>query len=162
MNEDIAWKYFSKIPVGTVVSWIIFVIIIISVISAIVIKLYKIFDKSKTIKEENDEFKILVKKHDETLELIQKELKSIRDEQKESKKRELKRLRHSIVRAGEEAVSDKKITIRKLKSLEELYQDYTSFDENGKPANGYVKSLMVKVRDLEVVGNLDENNEDIE
>lgn len=162
MNEDIAWEYFSKIPIGTVVSWIIFVVIIISVISAIVIKLYKIFDKSKTIKEENDEFKILVKKHDETLELIQKELKSIRDEQKESKKRELKRLRHSIVRAGEEAVSDKKITIRKLKSLEELYQDYTSFDENGKPANGYVKSLMVKVRDLEVVGNLDENNEDIE
>lgn len=162
MNEDVAWQYFSQIPVGTIVSWIIFIVIIVSTISAIVIKLYKIFDKSKTIKEENDEFKSLVTKHDEVLELIKEELKSIRDEQRETKRRELKKLRHSIIRTGEEAVSDGNITIRKLKSLEELYDDYKTFDENGKPANGYVKSLMVKVRQLEVIGKLDENNEDIE
>jgi len=163
MNEDIAWNTLSKIPVGTIVSWIILITIIITGFSMFIIKLYKIFEKSKSIRDENDEYRTLVKKHDEALELIRQELKCIMNEQNETKKRELKKLRHSIVRSGEEAISNNCITIRRLKSLEELYDDYTSFkDENGKQANGYVRSLMVKVRRLKVIGKLDENNEDIE
>ena len=163
MNEDIAWEYLSAIPVGTIVSWIVLISIIIGVFSAIVINLYKVFEKSRTIKEENDEYKSLVKKHDETLEEIKEELKHIRTEQKEAKQRELKRLRHSIFKAGDEAISDNHITIRKIKSLEELYEDYVTFtDDNGKPANGYVKSLMARVRNVEIIDELDENNEGIE
>ena len=161
MNEDIAWEFFSKIPVGTIVSWIIFITIIIGVFGMLVIKLYKIFEKTKKIQDENNDFKNQVNKHDNALNLIIKELESIRKEQTESKRRELKKLRHSIVRAGEEAVSKESITIRELRSLEELYATYSEFkDDDGKPANGYVHTLMNKVRKIQVIGKLDDNNED--
>ncbi len=161
MNEDIAWEFFSKIPVGTIVSWIIFIIIIIGGFGMLIIKLYKIFEKTKKIQDENNDFKKQVAKHDDALSLIIKELESIRNEQTESKRRELKKLRHSIVRAGEEAVSKESITIRELRSLEELYTTYSEFkDDDGKSANGYVHTLMNKVRRIQVIGMLDDNNED--
>ena len=65
-------------------------------------------------------------------------------------------MRHSIVRAGEEAISNNCITIRQLKALEEMYEEYTN-----KHGNGYVKTLMVKVRNVRIIGKLDENDEDI-
>ena len=68
------------------------------------------------------------------------------------------KLRHEIVQAGEDALERGQITIRKLKSLEELYQEYhDTYD-----GNSYVQTLMVKVRALPVVGKLNEHGEDIE
>lgn len=163
MNSDIAWNFLANISVGTIISWLCLLGISFSVVAAITIKIYKLFEKSRNIKEENDEFKQLVKNHENTLKEITEELKCIRKEQERSKGSELKRLRHSIIKTGEEAISNKYITIRGLKSIEELYEDYTNFkDENGNPANGFVKSLMVKVRLLNVIGKLDENDNDIE
>ena len=154
MNEKEAWEFLSQIPVGTIVSWIILVVIIITFFGMLIIKLYKLFEKTKKIQDENDDFKNLVNKHEDTLDWIVSELK-------DSKRRELKKLRHSIVRAGEEALSKESITIREFRSLEELYATYSEFkDDDGKPANGYVHTLMNKVRKLQVIGRLDENNED--
>lgn len=161
MNEKEAWEFLSQIPVGTIVSWIILVVIIITFFGMLIIKLYKLFEKTKKIQDENNDFKNLVNKHEDALNLIISELGTIRDEQKDSKRRELKKLRHSIVRAGEEAISKDSITIRELRSLEELYTTYSEFkDDDGKLANGYVHTLMNKVRKLQVIGRLDENNED--
>ena len=70
----------------------------------------------------------------------------------------LKKIRHSIVRAGESALEKGYITVRELRSLEEMYEEYV----NTYHQNGYVRTLMVKVRALRVVGKLDENDEDIE
>ena len=146
MNEKEAWEFLSQIPVGTIVSWIILVVIIITFFGMLIIKLYKLFEKTKKIQDENDDFKNLVNKHEDTLDWIVSELK-------DSKRRELKKLRHSIVRAGEEALSKEIITIREFKSLEELYATYSEFkDDDGKPANGYVHTLMNKVRKLQVIG----------
>lgn len=75
---------------------------------------------------------------------------------------DLKKLRHTIVRAGEEAITNGQITVRSLRSIEELYEEYSGMHEpNGQPANGYVKTLMHKVREVTVIGKLDKNNEDI-
>lgn len=163
MNEDIAWGYVSKIPIGDIVSWIIFLGIILGAFSVAVVKMYKLFEKVKNTQDENTALKQMVQNHETMMLTISKELQSIRNEQEASKKRELKRLRHTIIKAGEEAVASQHITIRKLKSLEELFEEYSGFtDEDGKPANGYVKSLMHKVRNVEVIGSLNDNNEDID
>ena len=68
------------------------------------------------------------------------------------------KLRHDIVQAGEDAIEKGSLTIRRLSSLEEMYDEYVS-TYNG---NSYVQTLMVKVRALPVVGKLNEHGEDIE
>jgi len=71
---------------------------------------------------------------------------------------DFKKLRHSIVQAGEDAIDKKEISIRRLKSIEEMYEEYT----DNYDGNSYVQTLMVKVRNLPVIGKLNEHGEDIE
>lgn len=156
METNDVIKLLSSIPVGTIIAWIVVISGIIGTLSYGIIKLYKMFEKSKSIKDENDSFKSLVKKHDSQLTDILTSLKSITETLEEQKKTDLKKMRHSIVRAGEEAISNNYITIRQLKALEEMYEEYTN-----KHGNGYVKTLMVKVRNVRIIGKLDENDEDI-
>ena len=99
----------------------------------------------------------MVQKHDQQLIDISSVLACIQNKLEEREKAELKKLRYSIVRAGEEYVSAEKVTIRQLKVLEELFEEYHNTD-----GNGYVTTLMRKVRALPVIGKLDENEEDIE
>lgn len=71
---------------------------------------------------------------------------------------DFKKLRNQIVQLGEDAIERKSISIRKLKSLEELYSEYTDKYDG----NSYVATLMKKVRDIPVIGRLNEHGEDIE
>lgn len=71
---------------------------------------------------------------------------------------DFKKLRNEIIQLGEAAIERGYITIRQLKSLEELFSEYT----NTYNGNSYVVTLMVKVRQLEVIGKLNEHGEDIE
>ena len=158
METNDVIKLLSSIPIGTIISWFCVIVAIIGGLSAGIIKLYKWFMKFQKTKEENDAFKQLVKKHDEQLTQISESLNNITSILEEEKKSDLKKLRHSIIRAGEEAIEMGKITIRQLRSLSELYEDY----KDKYHANGYVKSLMAKVDKLPVIGKLDENDEDIE
>lgn len=71
---------------------------------------------------------------------------------------DFKKLRNQIIQLGEDAIERGSITIRKLKSLEELHSEYT--EKYG--GNSYVTTLMHKVRDITVIGRLNEHGEDIE
>lgn len=114
------------------------------------------------IQETNQTFEDRQRERMEVSKNIQKgildKLEVITQKLEKKDKLDLKKLRHSIVRAGEEAVFEGKISIRALKSLEEMYEEYS----NTYHENGYVRTLMTKVRSLEVIGKLDENDEDIE
>ena len=132
----------SAIPIGTIVAWITVLVSIVGVASTATIKLYKIFEKAHETKEENEEFRKLVKDHEAEME--------------ENDRLELKNLRHKIVHAAEEYIANDKITIRQLKALEELFEEYHK--RNG---NSYVTTLMQKVRLLPVIGELDEDGNDI-
>lgn len=148
---------FSSIPIGTIIAWVAFIGSIITAIVTGTIKLYKLFEKTHEMKEENIELRTMVKNHEEQLKLIDDKLTSIQNNLSKREKADLKTLRYSIVRAGEEYVSIGRITIRQLRSLEELFEDY-----HDKHGNGYVTTLMLKVRNLPVIGKLDENDNDIE
>ena len=158
MTTDEIIKFLEGIPLGTYVSIFSVIAMIIGAVSGGIIYLYKIFEKTKKVQDENDSFKRLVAKHDEQLTEILKAITEINKTLEEKKKTDLKKLRHSIVRAGEEAINNRCITIRQLRSLEELYDEY----EHKYNANGYVKTLMKKVRNVKVIGQLDENDDDIE
>ena len=158
MSTDDVINILSSISIGTIISWVMVIASVIGAIGFLCIKMYKAFEKSQQIKDENDLFKNMVKDHDAQLKTIIEKLDNISLSMEEQNRLNLKNLRHSIVRAGEEAISDGEISIRKLKSLEEMYDEYS----NKYHANGYVKTLMNKVRQLEVIGALDENDEDIE
>lgn len=146
----------SSIPIGTIIAWLVVFFGIIASIATGTIKLYKVFEKTHKMKEENDEFRKMVKNHDIQLKSIEGTLNSIQETLEERDKVELSKLRYSIVRAGEEYVSTCSITIRQLKALEEMFEEY-----HGKHGNGYVTTLMRKVRALPVIGKLDENEDDV-
>lgn len=154
-KDIITW--FSSIHIGTIVAWCCFIAGIITAISTGTIKLYKIFEKTHDIKEDNDEFRRMVKDHDEQLKSINDKLTSIHKNLDKRDELDLKKLRYSIVRAGEEYVSNEAITIRQLKALEEMFEEY-----HDKHGNGYCATLMRKVRALPVIGKLDENDNDLE
>jgi hypothetical protein len=147
----------SSIPIGTIIAWGTVIVGIITAIITVTIKLYKIFDKTHKMKEENLEFRQMVKKHEEQLRLINEKLSSIQENLSKRDEIDLKNMRYQIVRAGEEYVSVGQVTIRQLRSLEELFEEY-----HNRHGNSYVTTLMRKVRNLPVIGKLDENDNDIE
>ena len=147
----------SSIPIGTIIAWITVIGGILTGICAGTIKLYKLFEKTHEMKEENEEFIRLVKSHDEQLLAIKQSIDVIQDTLDRREKSEIKRLRYSLIRAMEEYVSKGEITIRQLMSLEESFEDY--HNHNG---NGYVTTMMRKVRALPVKGKLDEEGNDLD
>lgn len=150
-------QFLSSIPIGTIIAWFTVIVGIITAIVMGTIKLYKAFEKTHEMKEENIEFRKMVKDHDEQLKMINDKLTCIQDKLDKRDIADLRRMRYSIVRAGEEYVSNGEITIRQLRALEEMFEDY-----HEKHGNGYVTTLMRKVRALPVIGKLDENDDDIE
>lgn len=158
MDKSDVIKYLSSLPVGTIIAWILVIGAILGVIILGLKKLYKVFEASHKVKEENDALKKMVKDHESQLAQISNQLSDIKESLDEQDKVEFKRMRHEIVQAGESAVINKSITIRQLRALEELYEVY----HEERHGNGYVSTLMAKVRNLPVIGRLDDNDEDIE
>ena len=64
----------------------------------------------------------------------------------------LKQIRHTIVHTCEDALDKGEISINKLRSLEEMYDEYVKIFHG----NGYVKTLVMRVRKLKIVGKLDD------
>lgn len=168
MDTKSVWELLSEIPIGTIVAWVIVLATIIGAICTGTIKLYKLFTKYREIKDENKEVKEAVKRHDEQFETIKQEtqilndkLDNVIDTLNAQNEQSLVELRHSIVRAAEEAILDGKISIRKYKALHEMFEQYEKPGADGKKHNGYCATIMGKVDLLPVVGRLDENDEDI-
>lgn len=157
MNKADVISFLSSIPIGTIIAWVSVIALILGAIGCLIVKLYKLFETSHKVVEEKDAFREMVQEHEKQLATISEQLEKIQTSVDKQNELSVKNMRHSIVTDGEDAVSKGEITIRKLRSLEELYDEYKDF--NG---NGYVTTLIKKVRVLPVVGKLDENDEDIE
>lgn len=125
---------------------------IISSICAGTIKLYRVFTKYKEIKDKDEKQQKIIEEHDNALMEIGKCLEDIKESLSEQKDVNLKQLRHTIVHTCEDALEKEKISINKLRSLEEMYDEYTDVFH----ANSYVTTLVLRVRKLPIVGKLDE------
>ena len=146
------WEFLSGIPIGTIVAWIIVICAIISALCAGTIKLYKIFTKYKEAKDKDEKQQKVIESHDETLKEIEKSLIAIQKSLAEQKEVNLKQIRHTIVHTCEDALDRGEISINKLQSLEEMFDEYTDIFH----ANGYVKTLVMRVRKLPIRGTLEE------
>lgn len=152
MDTKSVWDLLSGISIGTVMAWIIVIFAIIATLCTGTIKLYKVFTKYKETKDNDERQKEIIENHDNTLKDIENTLHEIKDSLDEQKEVNLKQIRHTIVHTCEEALERGEISINKLRSLEEMYDEYVDIFHG----NGYVKTLVYKVRKLKVVGKLDD------
>ena len=146
------WSFLSGIPIGTVIAWIIVISTIASTLCAGTIKLYKLFIKYKEAQDKDEKQQKIIDSHDDTLKEICKCLEDIKASLEEQKDVNLKQLRHTIVHTCEDSLEKGEISINKLQSLEEMFDEYTDIFH----ANGYVKTLVMRVRKLPIRGKLEE------
>lgn len=152
MDTETIWDYLSGLPVGTIVSWIVVVCAIVAAICFGAIKLYKVFSKYSKIKADDEKQKEIIKEHDDVLKGVKLSLDCIKTSLDEQREINLRQIRYSIVHTCDEALSAGHISAGKLKSLEELYDEY----DHVFHANGYARTMVIKTRELPVVGKLDE------
>lgn len=152
MDSNSVWSVLSNIPIGIIVTWVVSIASIIAVICVGIIKLYKVFTKYSQLKRENEDQKALIQKHDTVLIEVNELLQGITTSLNEQKQVSLKQIRHMIIHICDDAIAAERISAGKLRLLEELYSDYVDIFKG----NGYVKTLVVKVRTLPVMGKLDE------
>ena len=137
------WALLSGIPVGKVVGWIIVILAIFSAFGAGIIKLYKVFTKYKELKDEKET-------RNKDIQELKEITAKITTQLEEQTNVNYKQLRFNIISICDEANANKSITASKLQILEEDFDDY----ENIYHGNGFVKDLVIKVRQLPVVGSL--------
>jgi chromosome segregation ATPase len=152
MDAKPFWDFVSSISFGTVVAWTLGISAIITALCTGTIKLYKLFTKYKEAKDREQEQEDIIKSHDTTLQDIDKTLREIKVSLEEQKEVNLKQIRHTIVHTCEDALDKGEISINKLRSLEEMYDEYVKIFHG----NGYVKTLVMRVRKLKIVGKLDD------
>ena len=152
METQPIWNDLFSIPIGTVVAWIVVIGTIITALCTGTIKLYRIFEEYKKVKDKNEKQEELIEGHERILEGINAALSEIKESLEEQKEVNLKQIRHTIVHTCEAALERGEISINKLQSLEEMYAEYVDVFHG----NGYVKILVTKVRELRVVGKTDE------
>ena len=111
-----------------------------------------IFEEYKKVKDKNEKQEELIEGHERIIEGINAALSEIKESLEEQKEVNLKQIRHTIVHTCEAALERGEISINKLQSLEEMYAEYVDVFHG----NGYVKTLVTKVRELRVVGKTDE------
>ena len=159
----------NALPVGSVIAWITVIAVIIGAIIYAIRKTYKGYETVHDLREQEEVFREMVKEHDEKIkeieekhehefDAIDKKIDSILDWISDKDDADLRKLRHSLVRAGEEALRSGNITVRELKSMSELYDLY----HVKMKQNSYVTTLMSRVNELPVIGKLDEHGNDIE
>lgn len=167
-TEDVV-NTLNQLPIGTVIAWVTVIIGIIGFLILLARKAYKGFESVHEIHEKEEEFRDMVKEHDEKIKKISekhdrefsqldKKIDSILDWIDGKDDADLRKLRHSLVRAGEEAIKTGQITVRELKSISELYDLY----HVKMKQNSYVTTLMTKIDKLPVIGKLDEYGNDVE
>lgn len=152
MDTKSVWDLLSSIPIGTIVAWIIVICAIIAALCTGTIKLYKIFTKYKEMKDKDKKQTEVIENHEKILCEIDKSLKTMNKSLDEQKEVNLKQIRHTIVHTCEDALEKGEISINKLRSLEEMYDEYVDIFHG----NGYVKTLVMRVRKLKIVGKLDD------
>ena len=152
MDTASVWNTLAGISVGTIFAWGIVIIAIITALVKGIKSLFSFFQKYKQLKDDNEKQSEMLHEHDKILKEMQKTLISINERLDEQKEHNLKQIRSLIVDKCYDALRDNEIPIGKHKALEEMYEEYTKIF-NG---NGYVRDLMKRVNNIQIVGTLDE------
>ena len=152
MDTNSIWDLLSNVTIGTAIAWVIVISAIVATIMTGTVKTYQLFEKYKEAKDKTEKQESIIKSHDNTLRDINVTLQEIKESLNEQKDVNLRQIRHTIVHTCEEALDKGEISINKLRSLEEMYEEYVDVFHGNKNK----KTLVYKVRKLKVVGKLDD------
>jgi len=151
MKADIVWAIVSDWKVNDFLAALSIIGIFLSVILHLkkygTVKFKNISKKKKNMKLSQN----MIQKHEKKISDIEQILAEMRDDMQERKKREIKKLRHDLILSCESAIQNECITVSKLCSIEDMYGDYRRLCSK----NGYVKTLMVKARNLKIIKNVE-------
>lgn len=146
------------IPIGTIVGWISIIAGFTSACCFATIKLYKTFEKFKSVKDENEKLKTTVSEHEGSITEIQNQLTVIIKKLESQDVTTMKKLRRELVKDGERYLVEGKMTIREWKSWMEMFDEY----HDKFKQNSYVETLKNKIeRAVVIIGQLDEHGADI-
>lgn len=152
MDTNSIWSMLANIQIGQLLAWGAVIVAIITAIIKGCSHIYEIFEKYKKLKDDNEQQSKMLKQHDESLKQISDSLNRINAALDIQKEVNLKQIRHTIVNSCYEALLANQIEIGRLKSLEEMYDEYVRvFD-----GNSYVTGLVKRVREVPIVGTLDD------
>ena len=150
MNIDHVIEVLGQVPLGKVIVWCLAICSIVVSLYKAVTKLYGLFVKYRNLQNENEAQKSAILAHDKAIDSVIASLDEIKASLNEQKDVNLKQIRYTIVHTCDDAIYAGYITAGKLRSLEELYEEYTCVFHG----NGYVKTLVEKTRELPVKGKL--------
>lgn len=142
----------ASIPIGTYIIWGMVICGVIAAIVTVIVKMYKIFEKYRDLKDKNEERLEQLNKHEEVLDEIQRSLGRIEDNFKVDHEVQKRRLKHEITNACNDAMRDGVIRLSTLRSIEEMFEDY----EKVYDGNSWVHTLVNKTRMLEVEVDIDD------
>jgi len=153
MDTKDVWEVLAQIPIGVLVAWVLVIITLIATIIAGIVRLYKVFTKVREVQDENEKYKAKIDGQEEKLDKILDDLNQIKKDLDEQKDVNFKQVRYNIVHTCDNAIAKGEISAGKLRSLEEMYEEYTDVFHG----NQYVSTLMHKVRkDCKIVRPLDD------
>ena len=154
MNVDVTpvtapevWSFLADIRIGSLVAWVVVIIVIIAAVVKGVKSIYAFITKYNDLKENDEKKSKMLAEHEKTLKEINENLEKISKSLDEQKDINLKYTRHIIVDACHNAITARGIQIEKLASLEEMYDEYVNIF-NG---NSYVSGLVKRVRNLPII-----------
>lgn len=154
-------EWLDSISVGTLIAWVTAIGAICAALYKSASKVYYIISSVKEIINSNQAQTDEINEIKEKFDVLSTRLDAIQYILNRQQEEKLAEQRHIIVRAGEDYITKGYVTIRELKALTEVYEQYKKPGPDGVPHNGYVMTLMEKVGQLTVRGQLDEHGRDI-
>lgn len=138
--------WFANLTVGEVIAWGAAIAGIIGGVVTITIRLYKVFGKYRDMQEEKESLYKRLDNFDQTQKKIVEKIDEMQTSINNQSEINYKQLKFFIVQGCTEAIRDGFITAERLKALEEMFDEYQTVYHG----NGYVKTLMIKVRGLSI------------
>lgn len=158
MSTTSIWSLLAEIKIGTLFAWTVVIISIIAATIKGIKSVYAFISKYNDLKENNEKQTAMLKDHEDTLKQINDNLNKISKSLDEQKEINLKYVRHIIVEACHAAIVAKGISLEKLASIEEMYEEYV----NVFHGNSYVSGLVKRVRTLPMIDLEDDKNDSIQ
>ncbi len=138
MTKQEVWDLLANLKVGTVVAWIMVIVVIATVVALGIRKLFKLFRDYSTYKEEKEATEARLKIHDATLDKI------VHSNEMQTKLL-IQVVRSNIIVICQNAIAAGYITDVQLREVTELYELYET-----SGGNSYASMLMEKVKTLPI------------
>lgn len=142
----------SGVPLSTAIIWGSVIIALFGAVIVGIIRLYRVFSHFREIQDNHDKNVELLLKHDEILDEMNELLKRIDEKIDTEADVHMRSLKHTITTKCNRAIKEEEILMSELRSIEEMYEDYTNIYHG----NSWAHTLVEKARNLPIVYDIDD------